>query len=66
MLIYILVQIFIKSYGGVEKENPYLRVFRGETWLTVYRSLYIQKLLRAPMGAPLRKNRYSGPSEIKN
>ena len=29
---------------------PILRVFRVETWLTVYRALYILKLLGYPMG----------------
>ena len=31
-------------------ETPIVRVFRGETWLTVYRSLAVRNRLGTPMG----------------
>ena len=31
-------------------ETPIVRVFRGETWLTVYRSVAVRNRLGTPMG----------------
>ena len=35
-------------------ETPIVRVFRGETWLAVYRSIAVRNRLGTPIGGPPR------------